>query len=197
MVAAPQDRQRTPDRAATEASLEAAALELLARDGVLAGLNLREVAAEAGVNRGLVYHYFGSRQDLLRAALRADAHRRFAEVAEAGHLPFRERFARFLRTMVRHRRAVSLVTLLVLDGDRSLRTMPLREGTHGVLRRDVEDGHLDDMDLDAVHVATVSLAYGYVLYRERFAAELGVGVTELDDRFLSIADRMLSGLEPG
>lgn len=195
-VVANPDPQRAPDRAATEAALEAAALRLLERDGVLSGLNLREVAAEAGVNRGLVYHYFGSRQDLLRAALRADARRRFAEVAEVADLPFRRRFARFLATMVRHRRAVNLVTLLVQDGDTSLRTMPMREDTLHVLERDVEQGHLDDVDLEAVHIATVSLAYGYVLYRERFAAELGIGVTELDRRFASIADRMFSGLEP-
>lgn len=195
-VGAGQDQRREPDRAATEAALEAAALRLLDRDGVLAGLNLREVAAEAGVNRGLVYHYFGSRRDLLRAALRSDARRRFAEVAESAALPFRERFARFLPTMVRHRRAVSLATLLVQDGDRSLRTMPLREDTLQVLEHDVAEGHLDDVDLDAVHVAMVSLAYGFVLYRERFAAELGIGVSELDGRFSVIADRMLSGLEP-
>ena len=58
---------RTPNRPATEAALQRAALDLLGRNGVLAGLNLREVADEAGVNRGLVYHYFGSRRDLLRA----------------------------------------------------------------------------------------------------------------------------------
>ena len=189
-------QHREPDKAATEAALEAAALRLLNRDGVLAGLNLREVAAEAEVNRGLVYHYFGSRQDLLRAALRADARRRFAEVAQSADLPLRERFCRFLQAMVRHRRAVGLATLLVQDGDRSLRTMPLREVTLQALERDVEEGHLDDVDLDAVHVAMVSLAYGFVLYRERFAAELGVGVSELDRRFAAIADRMLSGLEP-
>jgi len=196
VVGANSDQQRAPDRGATEAALEAAALRLLARDGVLSGLNLREVAAEAGVNRGLVYHYFGSRQDLLRAALRSDARRRFAEVAESAHLPFRERFGRFLSTMVRHRRAVNLVTLLVQDGDKSLRTMPMREGTLHVLARDVEQGHLDDVDLESVHIATVSLAYGYVLYRQHFAAELGVGVTELDRRFAAIADRMFAGLEP-
>ena len=195
-MAARRDSQREPDRAATEAALEAAALRLLDRDGVLAGLNLREVAAEAGVNRGLVYHYFGSRRDLLRAALRTDARRRFGEVAESAALPLRERFARFLSTMVRHRRAVSLATLLVQDGDRSLRTMPLREVTLRALERDVAEGHLDDVDLDSVHVAIVSLAYGFVLYRQRFAAELGVGVSELDERFAAIADRMLSGLEP-
>ena len=54
-------RPRTPNRPATEAALQTAALDLLERNGVLAGLNLREVADEAGVNRGLVYHYFGTR----------------------------------------------------------------------------------------------------------------------------------------
>ncbi|MFD4985036.1 hypothetical protein [Streptomyces sp. NPDC058374] len=45
-------RRRRRSREETEADLLAAARLLLARDGVLAGLNLREVAAEAGVNHG-------------------------------------------------------------------------------------------------------------------------------------------------
>lgn len=188
---------RAPDRAATEAALQAAALALLDRDGVLAGLNLREVADDAGVNRGLVYHYFGSRQDLLRAALRSDVGRRFAEVAAAGPLPLRERFTTFLKTMVRQRRAVQLVSLLVLDRDRSLRVMPMRDATRRLLERDVADGHLDpEIDIDAVHAAAVSLVYGYVLYRERFARELGTGVTALDERVATVLDRMLGGLAP-
>jgi len=108
----------------------------LNRDGVLAGLNLREVAAEAGINRGLGHHYFGSRRDLLRA------------------------------------------------------------DTLRVFERDVAEGHLDDVDLDAVHVAMVYLGYGFVLHREHFAAELGIGVTELHQQFAAITDRMLASLEP-
>jgi AcrR family transcriptional regulator len=69
-------RTRQPNRVATESALQKAALLLLERNGVLAGLNLRQVADEAGVNRGLVYHYFGSRRDLLRAALRSDVRER-------------------------------------------------------------------------------------------------------------------------
>lgn len=159
MARRPTSSPRHPDRAATEAALEEAALRSLERDGVLAGLNLREVAAEAGVNRGLVYRYFGSPRELLRAALRSDARRRSSEVVESAGLP-------------------------------------LREGTLSVLRRDVDDGYLDDLDLGAVHTAMVSLAYGYVLYREHFAAELSVTVGQLDERFAPICDRMLSGLEP-
>lgn len=190
------DEERAPDRDATERALQDAALRLMERNGVLAGLNLREVAAEAGVNRGLVYHYFGSRRELLRASLSRSARTRFADVAEAGELTFRKRMLAFVHTMVRHRQAVRLATLLISDGDDSLRTMPLRDLTRQRLAEDVASGDLDDLDLDAVHVASVSLTYGYVLYRERFAHELGIAVTELDDRFAAIADRMYQGLEP-
>lgn len=191
------ESDRTPDRDATERALQDAALRLMERNGVLAGLNLREVAAEAGVNRGLVYHYFGSRRELLRASLSRSARKRFTDVAEAGDLPFRERMLAFIQTMVRHREAVRLATLLISDGDESLRTMPLRDLTRQRLAEDVDAGDLDDVDLEAVHVASVSLTYGYVLYRERFAHELGISVTELDDRFGAVADRMYRGLEPG
>ena len=70
------DRKR--DRAATEQRLIESALELIRKNGVLAGLNLREVAAGAGVNRGNIYHYFGSRQELLRTAI----NRRFDAVID-------------------------------------------------------------------------------------------------------------------
>ncbi|WP_406101264.1 TetR/AcrR family transcriptional regulator [Streptomyces sp. NBC_01003] len=58
------------DSEITVQKLERAARELLERDGVRGGLNLREVADHDGVDRGLVCHCFGSRQDLLRSALR-------------------------------------------------------------------------------------------------------------------------------
>ena len=49
-----------------------AALDLLTERGVLAGLNLREVADRVGVTPANIYHLFGSRQGLLRAALTRD-----------------------------------------------------------------------------------------------------------------------------
>ena len=66
------------NRAETERRLIDAALDLIRRNGVLAGLNLREVADGAGVNRGNIYPYFGSRRELLRAAI----NRRFEAVAK-------------------------------------------------------------------------------------------------------------------
>src|SRR2546423_12837263 len=80
-MAANATRTRPMDRARTEQALEDAALALLEREGVLAGLNLQKVADDAGVNRGLVYHYFGSRRGPLRKGRRRNA------TAWGAHLP--------------------------------------------------------------------------------------------------------------
>jgi AcrR family transcriptional regulator len=186
---------RTPDRAATEAALQKAALSLVERNGVLAGLNLREVAEEAGVNRGLVYHYFGSRRDLLRAALRCDAEQRLGDSAPGFSLPAAARYARFLRTFVSHRRAAMLATLLTLDGDDSLHTVPDLHGARGRLARDVAEGALPaDIDTDALHIAMSALVYGYLVFRERFADELGAEPPDLDEQVATVVEQMIGGL---
>jgi AcrR family transcriptional regulator len=93
------------------------ALDLIRRNGVLAGLNLREVADGAGVNRGNIYHYFGSRRELLRAAIP----RRFEAVAESltadrQGFSFVERRLRAFRTADTIHDS-QLRALLVIDGD--------------------------------------------------------------------------------
>ncbi len=191
----PSRTPRHPDRAATEAALQKAALALVERNGVLAGLNLREVAEEAGVNRGLVYHYFGSRRDLLRAALRADAQQRFGDSAPGFGLPAPARYSRFVRTFVTHRRAAMLATLLTLDGDDSLHAVPDLQGARGRLARDVADGALPaDLDTDALHIALSALVYGYLVFRERFADELATEPPDLDERVATIIESMVGGL---
>ncbi len=106
------------DREATEESLRAAAVALLRRGGVLAGLNLRQVADEARVNRGLVYQYFGSRRALLRSALFHRSRPNAEDAVDAAGLPLRERLSRLFWTSLRNPEPVRLATLLVLDGDR-------------------------------------------------------------------------------
>jgi len=184
-------------RAETEVQLEAAAIALMKRDGILAGLNLREVADAAGVNRGLVYHYFGSRRELLQAALRKNARHRLERVRSGANLPFAARWRRFLRIMVEEREAVKLMTTLVLDGDTELRTMPLRLETRALLEADVAAGTLaPDVDLEGTHAAIVSFTWGYLVYRETLALEFGVAADELDDRVGVVFDQMLRGLGP-
>src|SRR5688500_616630 len=119
------------DRARTEQALEDAALRLLEREGVLSGLNLQRVADEAGVNRGLVYHYFGSRRDLLRKALRRNAMGWGTHIGEFLALPRRERARMFLRTMIQYPRTAKLVLLLAIDGDRTFRMIDARTTVAG------------------------------------------------------------------
>lgn len=53
-------------------ALLAAASRLFAEKGPGA-VSVREIAREAGVNHGLVHHYFGSKQELLHAVVRSQA----------------------------------------------------------------------------------------------------------------------------
>ncbi|MFP3899898.1 MAG: TetR/AcrR family transcriptional regulator [Acidimicrobiia bacterium] len=188
---------RSASRSATEAALQRSALELLERHGVLAGLNLREVAAAAGVNRGLVYHYFGSRRDLLRAALRSDVRSRLRDFVPTLPLPTRARYTRFFRTMLGHRRAAVLAALLILDGDKHVRMIPDVAGTRARLARDAAEGAVEaEVATDAFHAALASLVYGYMILRDRLAEELGTDVERLDDEVESVVDRLLAGVEP-
>lgn len=61
--------ERTPrvrDRAATEERILAAVGQVLARDG-FAGIGVNAIAREAGVDKVLIYRYFGGLPELLRA----------------------------------------------------------------------------------------------------------------------------------
>ncbi|MFC6878868.1 MULTISPECIES: TetR/AcrR family transcriptional regulator [Actinomadura] len=185
------------DAELTARTLEEAALELIERDGVLSGLNLREVADLAGVNRGLVYHYFGSRRDLLRSALRRNARERSTHIRIRDRAtPFGERVRQVLKGSIRHSSSVRLAALLQLDGDTRIRMMPERDRTQDVLRRDQEEGAVAaGADTVAMHAVMVALAQGYVLTRNRLAKEFGVGVRELDERVTDLVAHALSGLD--
>jgi AcrR family transcriptional regulator len=174
----------TGDRADTEALIERAALDLLRRNGVLAGLNLREVADLAKVNRGLVYLYFGSRQALLRSALS----KRAADVPiwnspRRREQPLPERAEHDLMELAAANDQVRLHALLHLDGTDELTALPYLADGLALLERDREQGAIPpDTDLEALHVLLVSLGAGYSLYRDAFAADTGISPAELDAR---------------
>lgn len=174
-------------RAATEQRLIDVALELIRKNGVLAGLNLREVAEGAGVNRGNIYHYFGSRQELLRTAI----NRRFdavvdSIVASKLNVPFVERRS----TMIRAKNTINdsqLRALMVLDGDDSVDPMPQYEAAISHLRQDVIDGDIHrDHDLEALHATLSALSRGYRIFRIPIAKRMGISAKELDSRVTGI-----------
>ncbi|MCC6271418.1 MAG: helix-turn-helix transcriptional regulator, partial [Microbacteriaceae bacterium] len=61
------ERERPIGRDAVRAAILAAASRRFAQHGRKA--SLRDIAADAGVNLGLIHRHFGNKDDLLRAAL--------------------------------------------------------------------------------------------------------------------------------
>ncbi|WP_371534939.1 TetR/AcrR family transcriptional regulator [Streptomyces sp. NBC_00466] len=188
-------RRRRRSRQETEADLLAAARRLLQRDGVLAGVNLREIATEAGVNHGQIYQYFGTRQALLRASVADLVERRTA--GQHGHwdLPFAER----RRMMFRHRLSdpelVKLESLLALDGDEDFHPLPRFTQTRRSLERDQEQGALPaEADAVMAHVMTAAAQMGYVIFREAYARDTGIPLAELDERAEQVYALMVTAL---
>ena len=182
-------------RAETEQRLIDVALEHIRTNGILAGLNLREVAEGAGVNRGNIYHYFGSRQELLRAAI----NRRFDAVkdriiASKKNVPFVERRI----STIRAKGSIDdskLRALLILDGDDTVDPMPQYEAAISHLRQDVIDGDVHrDHDLEALHATLTALNRGYRIFRIPIAKRMGVSATELDKRVTEILRTWLSAM---
>jgi len=115
--------ERTPavrDRAQTEARILGAVGVVLARDG-FGGLGVNAVAREAGVDKVLIYRYWGGLEELLRAW--AGSGRFWPGVdellaAQPGllALPFAERYARFFSHFIATLRARPL-TLEILASE--------------------------------------------------------------------------------
>ncbi len=192
-------RERSPpadveDPPSTRDALMDAALAQLEGKGVLAGLNLREVADAVGVTPANIYHYFGSRQGLLRAALQRETARLAAPMAASSSAGFVERRLRMFDVISRTPELV-YTALLALDRDPSFELMPFLESTRASYRRQMEEGDIPaDLDADAAHMLSLAVAIGFGIYSEAAARQLGVSVEELRARMRAVFERMLRGL---
>jgi AcrR family transcriptional regulator len=101
MVAVSPAVPKTAARAAAEEALLDAAERLLA-DAGYAGITTRRLAAEAGVNHGLVHYYFGSNENLLVHALERFTGRLIARQRElyAAGVPFAGRWRTAMHYLV-------------------------------------------------------------------------------------------------
>lgn len=111
----------TRDRAATEKAILAAVGEVLARDG-FGGIGVNAIAAEAGVDKVLIYRYFGGLPELLKAW--GESGRFWPDLSELTGddmaaflaLPAAERYARFIDHFIDGLRARPL-TLAVMAAE--------------------------------------------------------------------------------
>jgi AcrR family transcriptional regulator len=188
-------RARKPNREATEQALMDAALRLLERDGVLAGLNMQEVADEAGVNRGLIHHYFGTRGALLRAALARAAQTAAPRFEERRAIaPLRKGTEHFYASL-EDQTFARLTALLALDGDDSFDPVPLAQERLQDLEREKQQGRFEaDVDGEALLVVWESVLYGYSLIRNAASRELEVPTAEMDARVLALVGRLMQSL---
>lgn len=156
----------TRGRQSVELALVQSAGEILAEVGAHA-MSVRDVARHAGVNHGQVHHYFGSKQALVRAAMKhlaADHFRRSMERAGSRDVPPALSLAadeQYWKAVIR----------LVIEGELDIARIEVDEGTSvprhalGVLTR---RRGLDVPDLDAKSAVAVSAALqlGWVALEE-------------------------------
>ncbi len=174
----------------TDRALERAALTLLTGGGLLAGFTMQQVGDAAGVTKGLVYHYFGDRQALLRSALRHGAMELQGTILAIPYSSYDRRLSAFAKAALAYPAAVQLMTLLLIDRDPRLRVMPLRGVMLQNFERDIRENRLPaSADFEALLGLQNSLVYGYVLFRDGMARQMGVARDVLDARFR----RLVSG----
>lgn len=180
------------DQTDTATKVEEAVLAMLEEQGVLNGFNLNEVAKAAGVNRTLVYHHFGTRRGLLRSAIKHELRKRQVQTRTPSE-PMRlgARVVHALRSLLRGGSSLRLTTLLHLDGSTAPRLMPNAETTLLQLERDQALGLTPETDdIPALHATYAASVYGYALFREVFARDLGIPVADLDQRVLAQFERL-------
>ncbi|MCU4185249.1 TetR family transcriptional regulator [Acidiferrimicrobium sp. IK] len=162
-------------------------MRLLTDGGLLAGFTLQQVGDEAGVAKALVYHYFQNRQALMRSALRHGAIELQTTFRAIPYSVYRRRLSVLAKATLTYPAAVQLMTLLLIDRDPRLRTMPLLEQTMSDFQRDVREATLPaDTDIEALFGVQNSLLYGYVLFRDGLARQMDTDTTTLDTRFLRL-----------
>jgi AcrR family transcriptional regulator len=184
-------------RAAAERSLKDAALKLLRRDGLLAGLNLQEVADVASVNRGLIHRWFGSRRELLRAAIRSQRERLAAEVADSLDRPVEARTEWAVRQYAADPSHAQMVMLLCLDSDESIEPIPYLPERLEAFAAEIARGRWSaDADPLALTVLWDVILDGYFTMRDALVRQTGLTPSELDERVFASVGQLFRGVLP-
>ncbi|MDX5360055.1 MAG: TetR family transcriptional regulator [Alphaproteobacteria bacterium] len=191
--------------------LLAAAREAFARRGY-EGARVAEIAARAGVNKQLVYHYFGSKEALYKAVL-ADVYREIRREEQGLHLanlPAEEAMRRLVEFsfdyLARHRDFVAILADANTHGGRHIENAgglaaanrPIIDLLQETLERGAAEG-VFRRGLDAFHVylSIAGMAFFYFANNHTlsrgFGRELG-SKGAADERRAHIVDFALNAL---
>lgn len=178
-----QRKQR--DSSATRAALLAMAIEEFADKG-FAGARVDEIASRAGVNKQLLYHHFGNKDDLYRVALETvySEIREKEKALDLGNLTPTEAMRTLVGYsfdyLVEHPEFIKLVSDENAQGaphaTEELTEMhwPLVELLRETLRRGAEEGVFrDDMDPINVYISIAGISYFFFSNNPTLSAIFG------------------------
>lgn len=170
---APETRQRNPERTRA-AILEAAVAEFAAHG--LGGARIDAIAARAGVNKRMLYHYFGNKEALFTAAL-LHTYEDIRHSESALHLESMEPVAAIARLIdftfdyfLDHPHFISMLNTENMHRARYIQSsgrgaainIPLVQTLEGVLRRGAAQGVFrDGVDPVQLYVSIAGICYFY------------------------------------
>jgi TetR/AcrR family transcriptional regulator len=207
-----EDGEKTRDPERTKARIVRAATELFTRLGP-SGASLDDISRKAGVQRGLIYHYFKTKDALFDQVLA----RPFTEFLES-HLEFLrvgtldvdglcDATSGFFRFLARHPECVRLLGW-VMAMRHALRDLPQLEITRALLARTltrIEEARAAGAlraELDPAHllITIIDLSIAWFLGRDEWAEKLGWGDRDparLDEeRLAAILDLVRAAARP-
>jgi AcrR family transcriptional regulator len=168
--------------------LSAATLEF-AHHG-FAGARVERIAATAGVNKQLLFHYFGSKSGLHRAALKSLLER-FAPAGQAGSPPaerLRDLTGQLVATTEAHPALLALLASPEQDPEATALADEWRSRANRQTRQILQDGQRagyvrDDVEIDAIAEVVVGASLGW-------AAAGGQETTGRMERYLETVLKM-------
>jgi TetR/AcrR family transcriptional regulator len=176
-------------QASRQALLTAAIAEFAAKGP--AGARVDEIARRAGVNKQMLYHYFGNKDDLFRAALeevygRIRARERALNLSDLPPVRAMESLVGFsFDYLAEHPEFIALLNdenrygAMHLDGLREVQSMhlPLVELIRDTLQRGVREGVFrDDIDPINLYISIAGLSYFFFSNNRTLSAIFGTNL---------------------
>jgi len=203
-------RRRTRDPEATRRRLLEAGIEVFAERGP-EGASVSMIVAAAGVNRRMLYHYFGSKEGLYEAVIR-HVYGEFCSIeVELAHvlLPVEELLRRMIRAyyefLASHPRHVRLLSWENLRDGRAMRKSdatsmkaPILQALRIALERGQEEGRFrTDGDVKQLLISCMALSFFYFSNQYTVSQALGVKLTSreaIDARVQHVVGLVLDGI---